>query len=125
MIIGIGIDLVEINRIKELYSEAFIKKILSIKEIEYFNSITNEKRKIEYLAGRFSAKESIFKAFKSSEEKNHNYKDISILKNKDGSPYVEFIKHDEIEYLISITHTENYASSMVILQQKKKEIVKL
>ena len=118
MILGVGIDLVEIEKIKKVYSDKFIDRILSNKEKEYFNSINNEKRKIEYLAGRFSAKEAIFKAFKHSEEKNHNFNQISVLNKEDGSPYIEFIKHDEIEYFVSITHTDNYASSIVILYKK-------
>ena len=118
MILGVGIDLVEIEKVKKIYNEKFVNRILSEKEKVIFNSISNEKRKLEYLAGRFSAKEAIFKAFKSSEEKNHNFNQISILNNTDGSPYVEFIKHEEIYYHISITHTDNYASSIVILYKR-------
>jgi holo-[acyl-carrier protein] synthase len=118
MILGVGIDLVEIEKVKKIYNEKLVNRILSEKEKVIFNSITNEKRRLEYLAGRFSAKEAIFKAFKNSEEKNHNFNQISILNNIDGSPYVEFIKHDEIDYHISITHTDNYASSIVILYKR-------
>lgn len=118
MILGIGIDLVEIQRIIKLCNEKFIKRILSSKEQTIFFNITNKSKQYEFLAGRFSAKEAIFKAYKKSDEKNHNFNEISILNNEDGSPYVE-LQHDlNVECLISITHTDNYASSICILQKK-------
>ena len=118
MVFGLGIDLVEIERIKKVQNEKFINRILSEKELGIYNSISHEKRKLEFLAGRFSVKESIFKAYGTSEEKNHNFKDISVLNDINGKPYIEFINHDKYIYHVSITHTDNYASSIVIIEFK-------
>ncbi|HOO74216.1 MAG TPA: 4'-phosphopantetheinyl transferase superfamily protein, partial [Tepiditoga sp.] len=59
MILGIGCDIVKIDRINEEIS----KKILSSEELKIYLKIDSEKRKKEYLAGRFAAKEAIIKAF--------------------------------------------------------------
>ena len=65
MIHGIGIDLIEIDRIKDVYikqSDKLIHRILTEQEQQKFNSFKNDKRKLEFLAGRFATKEAFSKA---------------------------------------------------------------
>ena len=65
MIHGIGIDLIEIDRIKDVYikqSDKLIHRILTDQEQQKFNSFKNDKRKLEFLAGRFATKEAFSKA---------------------------------------------------------------
>lgn len=99
----IGVDIVHITRIK--LDESFVTFILSKLELEEFNSIKLEKRKKEYLAGRFASKEAIFKATQDPE-----YLKYSILYKENGQPYV--VGHPEIN--ISISHDGEYAIAFVI-----------
>ncbi len=109
----IGIDIVEHDKMKDKITDNFIKRILSKDELEYYNQIKSEKRKLEYISSRFAAKEAIFKAYKCGDGTT-NYTDISILNRDDGSPYVLFNeKNDTIK--ISISHTDNYSVANVIL----------
>ena len=62
MIYGIGIDLIEIERIKNLQNQTkFIERILTIEERDKLNQYTNEQRRLEFLAGRFTVKEAFSK----------------------------------------------------------------
>ena len=62
MIIGIGIDLVELDRLKELMSDRFIDRILSPEEKKQYLNIAAENTKLSFIGGRFAAKEALFKA---------------------------------------------------------------
>ena len=64
MIHGVGIDLIEIDRIRDWYNKrpSMAQKILTDDEIEIFNNISLEDRKVEFLAGRFAVKEAFTKA---------------------------------------------------------------
>ena len=61
MIIGIGCDICQISRFKDNY-EKLAKRLLTENEYAIYSDFTSEKRKIEFLAGRFSAKEAVVKA---------------------------------------------------------------
>lgn len=117
MIIGIGIDLVDLTRIKEVSSNRFVERILSDEEKNVYDAITSEKTKLTYLGGRFASKEAIFKAIGHGPGKT-NYKDFSILNQENGSPYVKtsFFTKGEIIH-ISISHTDNQAISYVMIEK--------
>jgi holo-[acyl-carrier protein] synthase len=117
MILGIGIDLVELERLKTLLTDKFIDRLLSDLEKELYDNITNEQTKLEYFGGRFAAKEAIFKAISKGHGKT-NYKDFSILKDENGKPYVhtDYFKQGEVIH-ISITHTKHYASSYCVIEK--------
>lgn len=119
MILGIGIDLVELDRIKELMSERFINRILSLEEQLIFNGITSDKVKLSFVGGRFAAKEAIFKAI-SKGDGTANYIDFSILNEENGKPYVssKYFKNEIVH--ITITHTDTYAMSYCIIEEKSK-----
>lgn len=77
--INTGIDIVYNKRIsKNVYNLNFIKRILSIDEIKIYYKISNYKRKVEFLAGRFAAKEAISKSFSFK----INFNLISIFTNE-------------------------------------------
>jgi holo-[acyl-carrier protein] synthase len=117
MIKGIGIDLVELERIQELVSDRFIERILSEAEIKEYKNLAHEQVKLEFLGGRFAAKEALFKAIAVGPG-NTNFKDFSILHEPSGKPYVvsQFFKNGEI-ISISITHTDQYAAAFVIIEE--------
>ena len=87
-IIGIGIDIVENNRFKELIKKKkFINRICSPKEIDNYKKKNN---KISYLSKRFSAKEAFVKALGSGFRNKLCFNDISILNDRRGKPYFLF-----------------------------------
>lgn len=66
MVLGIGIDIIEIDRIKETiekYGERFLNKVYTKDELDYCLKKNN---KFQHLAARFAAKEAVFKAMESS-----------------------------------------------------------
>ncbi|MDF2700436.1 MAG: dpj [Haloplasmataceae bacterium] len=116
MIKGIGIDLVEINRIKNIkVIDNFIKRILSEKEIEIYHNYQSDDRKYQFLAGRFAAKEAYSKAIGTGIGKIA-FKDIEILNDLLGKPYI--IVKEDLNCFVSITHTEHYACAEVIIEYK-------
>lgn len=116
MINNVGIDIVLNKKIKKLMSkQSFIDKVLSMEELEVFNTINNDKRKIEYIAGRFAAKEAIIKSILNTYP-SWNYVDISILNDQTGRPYM---KSDLIKehILISISHCDEYTVAMAVNEE--------
>ncbi|MFW5838391.1 MAG: holo-ACP synthase [Bacillota bacterium] len=114
---GIGIDIVEIKEIEAKLSNAFINRILSQKELAYFNTITHSKRKLQYLAGRFAGKEAYTKAY-GSFDTPLNFKDVSILHDANNAPYIisSYRPHDIIK--ISISHSKTYATAIVMVDRQ-------
>ena len=88
MIYGIGTDIVEISRIARVKSlSSFAEKILSSNELEIASQYKNDKL-IKYLAKQFAAKEAISKAFGTGIRKPILMKDIEIMRDKIGKPYL-------------------------------------
>ena len=125
MIFGIGTDIVEVERIKNLSSiSKFAKKILSQKELNTFNSL-NKDQKVYFLSKQFAAKEAISKALGTGIGHEISLKNIEILRDEKGKPFFNAI--NELSLLISdlgITKTHvsladesNYAIAMVILEK--------
>lgn len=94
----IGCDITKISRF-EGKSEFFVNKILSSDERIEYDVRTN---KTEYLASRWSAKESVFKAT--------GIKNAIILTNKDGSPFV--LNYPDIH--VTISHDGEYAFTVAL-----------
>lgn len=115
MILDIGIDIVENERINESNLEYFIDKILT-KEEKSICLSKNGKKKLEFLCGRFAAKEAIIKAISSYE--NPHMKEIEILNNTSGKPYVIF---KDYSILISISHEKHYTVAEAIYIKEQKE----
>lgn len=113
---NIGVDIVENDRFKEMiYDEKKVNRILSEDEVKIYNKITSEKRKIEYLASRFCGKEAVIKAI-NKKRLSYGYKDISILNDEVGAPYVKFNFEVNFEVLISISHSNNNSIAFAVLK---------
>ena len=119
MIKGIGVDIVEIKRLDKAFNkwgERFQEKVFTPGEIQ--NSQLKGRAKLTYLAGRFAAKEAVFKSL----EEGITWQDIEILAAKNGKPYLHFGKKmKEVinkkgikNILISISHDNNYAVAQAI-----------
>lgn len=115
-----GTDIIEINRIKqsiERSGQNFLKLVFTPKEIEYC-----EKRKAAkyyHYAGRFAAKEAIFKAVSSLLENKFDisWHNAEVINDENGNPKIEFldIKFDKIKNIdISISHCKEYAVASVV-----------
>lgn len=117
MIIGNGIDLVELKRTISWLDEKHIKRILSLEEIEYLYQMGNEGAKLCFIGGRFAAKEAIFKAI--SQRVGHtNFSDIVILNDNQGKPYVSKHPFDQdLIFHISISHTDQFALAQAIIEK--------
>ena len=117
MIIGIGIDLVELERVKVILERQpkLIDRVLTEEEKDYFRSIGGS-RKVEWLAGRFAAKEAFSKAYGTGIGGNLSFQDISILPDENGKP---IINHKlKVRAHVSITHTTHYAAAQIILEEQ-------
>lgn len=116
MISGIGLDLVGLKKIEKIIkrSDKFPKRILSERELEIFESLS-ETRKIEYLAGRFAAKEAFAKARGTGIREGCAFHHIEIINDEFGKPIIYF-HGAEVNGFVSITHTADMAAAQVILQ---------
>ena len=124
MIFGIGTDIVEVKRIRNLDSlEKFADKILSLDELEVFKSQIDEK-KVTFLAKQFAAKEAVSKALGTGIGRDIRFNQIEILRNSDGKPY---LNHDGMittifndlgitKTHVSLSDEEKYALAFVILE---------
>ena len=87
-ILGIGVDLVENKRIKKLINnKSFLNRIYGKNEINFAKKKIN---KINFYAKRFAAKESFAKSLGTGFKNKLNFKDIEILNDKNGQPYLFF-----------------------------------
>jgi holo-[acyl-carrier protein] synthase len=120
-IIGIGIDIVEVSRIKSAIAKQkkFLERIYSNQEIRLSD---RGKFRYEELAGRFAVKEAILKAIKTGWRRGIKFKDIIVLNEKSGAPYVTLHgKAKEIadslgvkNVFVSISHTKDLAVGLAI-----------
>lgn len=111
----VGIDSIEIERIQEIYinkDNSFLEKIFTIKEQEEI--LSRNKNKFQTMAGKYAAKEAIYKAL--SKYMSLTYKQIEILSQVNGRPkvtlYIEQEELDKIYIDISITHDKTKALSI-------------
>lgn len=123
MITGIGIDLMEVERIeKDIQSDVYLSKVFSAAEIKECKSVI---RSAERFAGRFAAKEAFMKAIGKGIRQQVWFSQIEVLNNEDGQPYVQvngeaqsWLGAMEIKKVyVSITHTRQYAAAVVILEK--------
>ena len=116
-----GTDIIEIERIKksiERSGEKFIKLIYTPAEIEYCESKRNAK--YSHYAGRFAAKEAIYKAVSSllPERFAITWTDAQVINDENGNPKIEFlkVKFEQIKSIdISISHSRDYAVATVTI----------
>ena len=121
MIVGIGNDIIEIERIEKAISkEGFKNKIYTQRELE---NIEKRGNRTETYAGIFSAKEAISKAIGTG-VREFSLTDLEILNDDLGKPYVVVsekldkilkTKKEDYQIEISISHSKKYAIAMAII----------
>lgn len=116
MIAGVGLDVVDIERINKAYIKkpSFAQRVLTEGELNIFTSLKGS-RQIEFLAGRFSAKEAFSKAFGTGIGKL-TFRDVEILPDSKGKPVITRSPF-EGNIWVSISHTETVAIAQVILEK--------
>ncbi|MBQ1530980.1 MAG: holo-ACP synthase [Solobacterium sp.] len=104
----IGIDVVSVERI-DMTNKRFIEMVLTEDERRELALYSADSRRKEYIAGRFAAKEAIFKA-----TQDRDYLKYAILHETSGRPYVK----DHPEISVSISHDGGIAAAIVQIQAK-------
>lgn len=121
MIIGIGVDIIEIERVRQAIqnNKNFLSKLFTEKEIDYFIS---RNMNSEVIAGNFAAKEAVSKALGTG-IRGFSFKDIEILRNELGKP--EVILHSGAKLIgnnnslrihLSISHNNSSAIAYSVLE---------
>lgn len=119
MVLGTGVDIIEINRIKKAAeSQSFLKKVYTENELKLFNGKNNNT-----LAGNFAAKEAAAKAFGTGFS-GFSPSDIEVLRDEKGKPYIVFYNEalrlaksmGVLKTHTSISHSREYAVASVIFE---------
>jgi holo-[acyl-carrier protein] synthase len=122
MILGIGNDIIEIERIKNSifrHGARFLEKIFTEKERSYCLKYKDSHR---HFAGRFAAKEAIVKALGTGISKGLSWLDIEITNDEHGKPLASLspdvaISFNYPQVLISISHSREYATAFCIINK--------
>jgi holo-[acyl-carrier protein] synthase len=124
MIVGLGVDITEVNRIEATIKRrgmAFLRRIYTPSEIAYCERHRN---RAERFAGRFAAKEAAMKALGTGWAQGVRWVDIEVVREPSGKPTLKLsgaslaiaarlgVKH----IALSITHTGNTALAQVIFE---------
>jgi holo-[acyl-carrier protein] synthase len=121
MILGIGLDIIEIRRIKQaIERERFVQRVFTPREQEYCHS-RGQQGPGSY-AARFAGKEAVLKAFATGLTRG-KWEEIEIINNEHGQPqvklsgyYQELAEDRGVASIhISLTHAREYAAAQVIL----------
>ena len=116
MIVGHGIDIEELASIQNAVEKrkGFAQRVLTDKEMERFASLKG-RRQVEYLAGRWSAKEAFSKAMGTGIGKL-GFQDLEVLNDEKGAPYFSKSPFSGKVWL-SISHTDQFVTASVILEE--------
>jgi holo-[acyl-carrier protein] synthase len=121
---GIGTDIVQIERIRQVYAkqqERFVQRLLTPEEQQVFQQ---RKCSMSYLANRFAAKEAISKALGTGIAKGIRFTDIEILPSDQGAPVVNLygkahahlLALGAVEVMVSLSDEKDYAVAFAVLQ---------
>ncbi|HEY2457442.1 MAG TPA: holo-ACP synthase [Candidatus Acidoferrum sp.] len=124
MIVGMGIDVAEVDRIKavvEAQAERFLKRVYTPAEVAYCEQFKN---KYERYAGRFAAKEAAMKALGTGWSRGVRWVDVEVVRQRGGRPTLALKGEakniaDRMgvkNIAVSITHTATQAFAQVIFE---------
>lgn len=117
---GLGTDIIEIDRIRlviQRHKERFIMRLLTENERAYCAKYRDQ---VPRIAGRFAAKEAIFKAFGTGLKGDISWQDIEVMNDVEGKPEVKLSERLQNSFLgttllVSISHCKLYATATAIL----------
>ncbi|TXI35517.1 MAG: holo-[acyl-carrier-protein] synthase [Niabella sp.] len=123
MILGVGIDIIEVERVRVKIEkeQGFREMVFGIQEIEYCELKTH---KFQHYAARFAAKEAFFKALGTGWAKGTSFNEIQILNDESGKPgiYLEGETASTLAHIkprdlkISLTHIKETALAIIIIE---------
>lgn len=124
MILGIGTDIIEIERINRAINNTpmFLEKIFTKRELDELNKST---LRVESVAGNFAVKEAVSKAVGTG-IRGFSFNDIEVFRDELGKPIVEvsdkikdIIKVDNYTFNVSISHNRTCAIAFVVLESNQ------
>ena len=124
MIVGIGIDVAEVKRIRaviESQGERFLRRVFTLEEVAYCEKFKN---KYERYAGRFAAKEAAMKALGTGWSRGVRWVDVEVVRTRGGRPILELkgearkvaARLGVKNIALSMTHTVEQAIAQVIFE---------
>ena len=121
MIKGIGVDVVDVQRMKAILSEqgvSFIDRVFTVTEISYCQSKQNPE---QHFAARFAAKEAVSKAMQTGWSGIFRWKDVEVVNEPSGAPKI--ILYEEVllslqscAVHLSLSHTENTVVALAVIE---------
>jgi holo-[acyl-carrier protein] synthase len=113
----IGVDIVEISRIRALherYGDRFLRRILTGAEMEQCLAKPDP---VASLAGRFAAKEAVSKALGTGISQGLSWHSVEVLNDEAGKPLVTLHGHPGCRVSISISHDRHSAVAMALIEE--------
>jgi holo-[acyl-carrier protein] synthase len=122
VIIGLGIDVVELDRIRrslDRFGERFLARVLTPAEID---SLRGDRP--AFVAARFAAKEAASKALGTGFRRGVNFQTIELADLASGKPEIRFLRQARARFLalggrnahVSLTHGRDVAAAVVVLE---------
>lgn len=122
MVKGIGVDIIEIERIRKSIGDlgdSFLQKIFTSSEIAYCNSKPNA---FQHFAARFAAKEALSKAVATGWAGEFRWKDVEVMNEPSGKPLLTL--HGSMKELlsrcsvfVSLSHSDHHVVAIVVLEE--------
>ena len=122
MVVGIGVDIVEVKRIERALKigNSMVQRVFTEAEINYCQ---DRKNLFQHYAGRFAAKEAALKALGTGWQQGIRWKDVEVVCGELGKPLLNlygraleiFNESGATRQLVTITHSDDYAVAVVIL----------
>ena len=124
MIVGIGVDIVDIDRFEQSitrYGDRFLKRLFSDDEIAYCRRHTLA---AQHFAVRFAAKEAVLKALRYGIGPGVSLKDIRVTRGERGEPHIELDGHTRelaagkgVRHLhVSLSHSQSHCIAQVVAE---------
>ena len=121
MIRGVGIDLVEVKRIRSTigrWGERFVRKVFTDVEIDYCRS---KKNSYQHYAARFAAKEAVAKSLAIGWSGGFRWRDIEVVNDRSGKPSVVLRGHlkkmlSKSTVFVSISHSGDLVVSCAVIE---------
>lgn len=121
-ILGIGTDITECLRIAQMierYGETFLNRVYTPSEVRYCQS---RKQATQHFAGRWAAKEAVFKALGTSWQRGLHWRDLEIRNDPGGRPVVALqagardlvVERGIRQLLVSISHCRSHAVAYAV-----------
>jgi holo-[acyl-carrier protein] synthase len=122
MIRGIGVDILEIERIQrsiEGYGDRFLRKVFTAREIAYCRGKNNI---YQHFAARFASKEAMSKALATGWQGEFRWQDVEVINDASGQPHITL--HGNLRknlsassILVTLSHSESHVVAVVLIEE--------